>query len=189
MQLALARQAEVEDLHLAVAGQEEVVGLEVAVHDAAGVRGGEPGRDLRGDLERLARRQRAADQALAQRLAVEQLHRGEGDLAVLAEIEDRQDVRMRERRDRLGLALEARQRVGVGGEMRRQDLDRHLAVELGVAGAEDLAHPALAELGDDLVGAEPGSDHRVARSWRAGGIGALYFSATDLTPRWCRAYL
>ena len=159
MHLALTRQAEVEDLHLPVAGEEEVVGLEVAMHDAAGVRGGESRRHLRGDLEGLARRQRPGDQALAQGLALEELHRGEGDFAVLAEIEDRQDVRMRQRRDCLGLALETGQRVGVGGEMRRQDLDRHLAVELGVGGAKDLAHAALSELGDDAVVGEGLSDH------------------------------
>ena len=37
----LAREAEVEDLHAAVAGEEDVLGLEVAVDDALLVRGGE----------------------------------------------------------------------------------------------------------------------------------------------------
>ena len=100
-------------------------------------------------------------ETLAQRLALEQLHGGVGCLAVASEVEDRQDVGMRERGDRLGLALEARERFGVCGKMLRQHLDRHLAVELGVAGAEDLAHAAFAELGGDLVGAQLLSDHRV----------------------------
>ena len=42
---------------------------------------------------------------------------------------DRGDVRMIQRRERLRLALEPRQAVGVRGERVRQDLDRDLATE------------------------------------------------------------
>ena len=38
-----------------------------------------------------------------------------------------------------------------GGEFRRQQLERHLAAELGVLGTVDLAHPALAEPPHDPV--------------------------------------
>ena len=58
---------------------------------------------------------------------------------------------MRQRGDRLGLALEARERRRIGGQVRGQDLDRDLAVECLVARAIDLAHPSRAERGDDLV--------------------------------------
>ena len=61
---------------------------------------------------------------------------------------------MRERRDGAGLALEPRQASRVAGERRGQDLDRDLAPEPRVPGAVDLAHPARAERGEDLVGAE-----------------------------------
>src|SRR5262249_12732462 len=52
------------------------------------------------------------------------------------------DVWMTERRERLCLALEARQPLGIAPEEIRQDLDGDVAAELRVAGAIDLAHSA-----------------------------------------------
>ena len=43
---------------------------------------------------------------------------------------------------------------GVGRERFREDFERHVSVELGVAGAVDLAHPDRADLGSDGVGTE-----------------------------------
>ena len=48
-----AGQAEIEDLHAAVGGQEDVLRLDVAVDDALGVGGGQPVGDRRGDFHRL----------------------------------------------------------------------------------------------------------------------------------------
>ena len=56
LRLVALGQAEVEDLHPPVGGEEQVLGLEVAVDDALGVRGGEAASHLGRDLERLARR-------------------------------------------------------------------------------------------------------------------------------------
>ena len=52
------------------------------------------------------------------------------------------DVGMVERRQRFGFALEARQTFGILREGLRQDLDGHLAIETGIAGAIHLAHAA-----------------------------------------------
>ncbi len=49
------------------------------------------------------------------------------------------------------LAPESRQTVGVDGEFPRQDLQRHIPIQLAVAGAEDLAHPARPEQSDDAI--------------------------------------
>ena len=72
---------------------------------------------------------------------------------------------MMELGEELRFTLEPRQALPVFGERRRQDLDRHLALEARVGGAVDLAHAALADLGEDLVGAEAGAGregaHRV----------------------------
>ena len=65
-----------------------------------------------------------------------------------------EDVRMIERGEHAGFALEAGQPIGVGDEQRRQDLDRHIASELCVARAVDVAHPAGAHQLHDLVRAE-----------------------------------
>ena len=53
---------------------------------------------------------------------------------------------MIERGEHLRFALEPREPSGIARERLRQDLDRDLAIELGVARAVDLAHAAGAEL-------------------------------------------
>ena len=58
---------------------------------------------------------------------------------------DRRDVRMVERGEDLRLALEAREPLGIARERVGQNLQRDVAVELGVAGPIDLAHPAGAD--------------------------------------------
>ncbi len=59
---------------------------------------------------------------------------------------DARDVRVVQRGEHAGFALEARQPLGVAGEGVGQDLDRHVAVERRVDGLPDDAHPALADL-------------------------------------------
>ena len=98
-------------------------------------------------------RSRAAE-FFSKRLAVEQLRDRVGDAALAAEVEDGEDVRVREGRDGLGFTLEARQGGRIVGEMRRQHLDRHVAIELRIARAIDLAHPAAAERRLDDQGPE-----------------------------------
>ena len=51
----------------------------------------------------------------------------------------------------LGLACEPRHAVGVLGEPVGNDLDGHLAAQLGVGGAVHLAHTAFPELSGDAV--------------------------------------
>jgi hypothetical protein len=67
------------------------------------------------------------------------------------------DVGMVQRRQDPGFAVEARQAVGVSGEFGRQDFDRDLAPEPGVARAMHDPHAALANLGGDLAGADAGT--------------------------------
>ena len=152
----MAREAEVEDLDAAVPRHEHVVGLQVAVDDALGVRGGETERHLRRVVGRLAERERPVAQPLAQRLALEQLRHDVRDIALAADVVERQDVGMAERRHGARLALEALAALGALAEVRRQHLDRHVATEPGVARAVDLAHPSRTERGRDLVGPEAG---------------------------------
>ena len=118
-------QAEVEDLGAAVGGDEDVVGLQVAVDDALGVRGGQALRDLHGQVGRLARRERP----VAQRRA---------PASRLRAAPARRRARRRPRRRRtppsrsgwlsaaaaLRFLLEAPQPIGVLGERRRQHLHR-----------------------------------------------------------------
>ena len=55
------------------------------------------------------------------------------------------------------LLLETAQALGVGGEGRRQDLDRHLAAEARVPRAVNLSHPPRSDRREDLVGTESGA--------------------------------
>ncbi len=96
-------------------------------------------------------------QAVRQRLALEVLHDEVLGLAFAVDVVERADVRMRDLRDRLRLALEALAQLRVRREVRRQDLDRDRALEARVPRLVDLAHPTGADRRQDLVGTELGS--------------------------------
>ena len=117
--------------------------------------------DLRRVLDRLAPRQRALCQPVAQRLAVEQLH----DESAVLEAVHLGDVRVVERRERPGFAFEARETIRIAGEGVGQNLDGDVAAEPRIARAIDFAHPAGAQGGLDVIRAEAGAgaeQHRLS---------------------------
>jgi len=128
-----------------------------------------------GDLQRQAQglfqRQMPAVQPLGERVALHQLQHQETRPAGLFEAVDAGDVRMVERRQRAGLALESGEPVGIRCELGRQRLDGHVASQPGVAGAVDFAHSALAEQVLHFVWAErvPGGEsHRLGVAYARG---------------------
>ena len=151
------REAEVEDLDAAVARHEYVLGLDVAVHDAAVVRGRKTGRQLDRKLNRPAHRQptRGVVQDTSKGRAVEQLRDDVRGRAVGTDLVNRQDVRMVQRSRGASFLFEATEPIRIGAG--RQDLDRDVAAEPGVARAVDLAHPAGADERHDFVRANPGT--------------------------------
>ena len=172
---------------MAIVSDEHVLGLDVPVDDAPFVGGGETVGDGGADLHDLSRRQRAPADERAQRLAAEELGHGVDDAVLLAEIMDGEDVGVRERGDRAGLALEAGARRFVRGEPGRQDLDRHLAIEREVARAVHLAHAPGAERRDDLVRAEScaGCHQRLRSESPCDGLGQHLEG--DVGPQPCAA--
>ena len=148
------RQAEVEDLHPPVGGDEDVLGLEIAMHDAALVRGGHAAGRLRGDIERDPVGQRAPQERRAERLAFEELRHDVGPALVDPHVEHRQDVGMAEGGGGQGFLFEAQHAAGVARQFRRQHLEGDVPLQAQVVGAVDHAHPAGADHGDDLVRAE-----------------------------------
>ena len=58
----------------------------------------------------------------------------------------------------LRLSLKPRQPIRISGERLGQDLQRHLAVQLGVGGLIDLPHAALADEGGHVVVGDAGAD-------------------------------
>jgi len=110
--------------------------------------------DLASQRQRLFEWEGAGFQTLRERRALDELHdEGFGVLALL-QAEDRGDVRVMQLGQELCLALETRQTLPVFDERRGEHLDRHVTLQLGVGRAVDLPHPALAQRGGDLVGAE-----------------------------------
>ncbi|MCZ6918503.1 MAG: hypothetical protein O7I93_17140, partial [Gemmatimonadetes bacterium] len=88
----------------------------------------------------------------------------------LFEAVDRGDVRVVERREHFGFALEPRQALRVSSELRRQHLHRHLAFQLRVGGPIHLPHPAHADLGGDLLRADAGAGGQRHAVQSCGGI-------------------
>ena len=145
------RQAEIDDLHVAVMRQHDVGGLEIAMHDARAVRGGQPGGDIARDARRLADGQRPALDALPQRLAVVERHRDEELAVPFADVVHRGDVGMVEGAGGLRLAQEAGACVRVLRDRRRQKLERDLAMQALVFGKIDDAHPTGTDGFEDAV--------------------------------------
>ncbi len=125
------------------------------MHDALLVRGVKGVGDLRPELHHLVERQRALLQAVGERFPLEQLHHQEVRVALVPDVEQRADVGMVERGDRLRLALETLAALVVLREAGGEDLDRDAAVEAGVLPPPHLAHPAGADRGGELVRPEP----------------------------------
>ena len=108
----------------------------------------------RGDGQRLVERQRPLRDPIGERRPLDQLQHQRRGAARLLEAVDRRDVRVVERRQHLGLALEARQAIGVEHERVGQDLQRDVALQRRVAAPVHLAHAAGADHRQDVVGAE-----------------------------------
>ena len=119
--------------------------------DAGLVRGLDSGSHLRADADRFLGRDRTAFEDLRERLALDEFHHQVAGALVLFESVDTGDVGVRQRREQLGLALEARHALGVLCKVLGQRLDGDGPVELGVASEIDNAHTAAPELALDRV--------------------------------------
>ena len=148
------RDPEVEYLDPPLVGDEQVVGLHVAVDDALVVRRGKPLRSLTRVLDRLARRQRPSAHSTAERFPFEQFGDDERRSGFGADIVNGQDVRVIELSGGARLLLEATQPAGVRRERVGDQLDRDLAPEPWIAGAVHLAHATRTQPADDLIGAD-----------------------------------
>jgi hypothetical protein len=150
------RDPEVENLHTTGTCQHDVFRLQVAMRDPGSVRRGEAVGDLRPDVNQLARGNRSALDERPQRLAFDQLGNDVGDVALLADVVNGNDVGMVERAGRPRLLFKPRAPRRVAGKALRQNLHRDLAAEPGIPRAEDFAHAAGPKGCDDLVGSQTG---------------------------------
>ena len=116
------RDAEVGDEHAAVGRQQDVRRLDVAVDDAAAVRGVERVGDLGQDRDGLARfHGTVLVEVVAQRRAVDELHHDRFEMILGAGVVDRDDRRVRQPRGGDCFASEPRDERLVGGEMGMQE--------------------------------------------------------------------
>jgi hypothetical protein len=116
-------QAEVREVGVVLGAEQDVRGLDVAVHEPVRVRGVERAADLADDVGRP--------------LGIDEQH-----ALTLARVVHGNDVRVLDRGRRLGLGDEARAKLRVVGECRGDDLQRDGAVEVQVDRAIDDTHPA-----------------------------------------------
>ena len=148
------RQSEVENLDSAFRGHEQIGRFDIAVHDAAFVRRRERAGDLDGIVDHQARRQRPPVHPLPQRLADEQLGDDPGEVALHADVVDREDVRVVQAARGARFLFEPALAIGIARECRRQDFDGHVAPELWVVCAIDLAHAADPETAEQFESAD-----------------------------------
>jgi hypothetical protein len=170
-----ARQAEVGDLGLALARQQDVFGFDVAVDDAefAGPlqRGGDLAHDAQGDRQ-FGRP--LAGEEVAEVTPLDVFHRHVVDAVVFADGVDLDDVGVVDAGGRLGLAAEPLQGAGVGGQLRLEQFDRDLAAQRPLLGEEDLAHAALADGAEQVEVAEGLAAEVVGVGRRRGRHGVVH---------------
>ncbi len=173
LHLERAGDAEVGHLRLAVAVQKHVLRLHVAVHEAVLVRERQAPRDLDRERERPIDRQRPVgrDQTL-EGLAADVLEDDELALIVLAAVDHRHDVGVREHRRRARFAAEALDVLRVLLVVVVQHLQRDRAVEKPVVRPVDARHRAGADELFELVAVRehlPDHPQRLDAYWGACG--------------------
>jgi uncharacterized protein len=144
------------------------------MHDPALVRVLHRFGNLLRDAQRFVDGNRTVPDAICKRGPFDQLHHERMSSPGIFESVDRGDVGMIERREHLRLALESRHAFGVARECFGQDFQRHIAPELGIARAVDLAHPAGANRGKNLVWPEAiaGGERHLGLDYTPGSISA-----------------
>ena len=161
--LDVAREPEVDDARAAVLVEQDVVGLEVAVNEALGVRRRESPSRGHEDGDDLAPRARLRLEPGVHRAARQKLGREEhavilGD----ADIVHGGDIRVRQARHGLRLAHHARARERCDARAdATQELERDLAIELRIVGAVHDTHRAVSDALEDHVASDVRADGQV----------------------------
>ena len=139
-------QAKVENFGGSAPGHKDVRRLDVAVHNALGVRRIERLGDVNPNRKQLFDLQGPIADEVFQGLAFQVLHDDEGLVAVFPNVVDGADIGMIQGGRRLSLAPEAAESCGIARDIFRKELQRDKAVEARVFGLVNHAHPATTEL-------------------------------------------
>lgn len=153
------------------AREEDVVRLDVAVHNAVRMGVLQSPRDVAQDGHRLGQAHCAiAREAGPERLALDERHRVVRQAVGFARRQHGHDVWVLEARRDLDFAPETFG-TDLCGELRRQHLYDDLAAERGFFGDEDLGHPAAAEFTLKRVGVAEGRLESVAQARHLAPVG------------------
>ena len=145
------RQPEVENFGVATPRHQDVRRLDVAMDNAFSVRRVQGVGNLGCQIEQQLNLQWLTQEAMLQRDAIEKLHRDEGAAFFFADVVNRADVGMVQRRCGFRFAPESFQRLTIVGQLFGQELKSNEAVKPYVLGLIDHSHPAAAQLLDDAV--------------------------------------
>jgi hypothetical protein len=158
-------QTEVEDFHPAIFGDEDVVRLQVAVHDSFVVGGGESVGHLNPVVDRFPERQWSCIQALAESFTLQQFGNQEVGAVLVAHVEDGKQIVMVQRAENSRFLLKALQTIGIGGKGRGKEFQGDTSIKARVARAVNLTHAACTEWRLNFIGAEfgaGGEGHQIA---------------------------
>ena len=148
-----ARQTEIGDLHVTVGGDQDVLGLDVAVDDSGSARMLESSGNLLADTsDLLGAKDAAFCQDASKRLSVDVLHGHIRRGVLVAEVVDLHDVGVRQPRCISGFCAESRYEVGIRSA-RAEHLERDDAIEHRVTGTVHRAHAARRDEAGYLVAA------------------------------------
>lgn len=153
------RQAEIQYLGHAVVCHHDVGRLDVPVDDPLLVGFVQAFSDLDCERENVIDGERPLLDPVLESPALDKFHRDEGSAVVFIDLVDRADVGMVEGGRRPGFVYEAGLGVFIAREIGVEELEGDGPFELRVLGLVDHAHPALAELGEDLVVGNGLADH------------------------------
>ena len=178
------RQAEIQDLRGPAVHEEDVRGLDVAVHDSLRVRGIQAVGDLDADLQELRNLDGLDGDAVLEGLAFEQFHRDERPAFELADVVDRADVGVIEGRCRARFPAKPLDRLRIPGNVVRKELQRDIPAEARVPRLVDHAHAAPTQLFEDAVMGDGATDDRGGVCQRRGSLsdGADGCSRPGLVP-------
>jgi hypothetical protein len=141
-------QPEVSDLDRIAVAEQDVLRLDVPVHDPRLVGGSQAAEHPADDVERLARAEPAAlAQQFPQRPAGDVLHDQVQQASVGTLVVDGDHVRAGQPRHRPRLAGKAPDEFRIVGQLRVSDLERHRTIQLGVGAQVDRGHAAAGDPG------------------------------------------